>query len=496
MELSQIRTVAQGCRHDLRLFRTSRSVRMTAAMLAICAAPALSQQARRPNFVFILADDLGYQEVGAFGQREIRTPNLDRMAREGMRLTRFYTGSPLCAPARSTLMTGLHAGHTRVEDNDRDYLRPEDLTVAEVLRHAGYTNGVFGKWGLSFNTQPESFPTRQGFDRFFGYLDQRHAHNFYPRFLISDEDTVWLRNEVPNEGPHGQGDATREVEWSHDRIVDESLRFIRGNRDRPSFAYLAFTVPHINNEGAKGPDGGFEIPELGIYRDKPWPLQVKSYAATITRLDSDVGRVLALLKELGIDENTLVIFSSDNGPTFLRSATYGGTDVIGEWFDGNGSMRGLKADVYEGGIRVPTIARWPGRVAPGTSSELPGYFPDVMPTLAELAGVSAPRNLDGVSVAPTLLGRPELQRAREHLFWALPSRKTRAVRAGQWKAVWTGEDGALFDLLDDPAESRDVKDARPEVFRRLSQVARANTGVETVIADWEPRLLSPLAGNR
>ena len=477
--------------------RIARPLGAAVALLALAVAPAPAQQQARPNFVFILADDLGYREIGPFGQRDIQTPSLDRMAREGMRLTRFYSGSPLCAPARSTLMTGMHTGHGRVRDHDRDYLRPEDVTLAEVLKQAGYTSGLFGKWGLSFNDKPESFPTRQGFDRFYGYLDQRHAHNFYPRFLISDEDTVRLPNEVPDEGKYGQGDATREVEWSHDRIVDESLRFIRENRGRPFFAYLALTIPHINNEGMKGPDGGFEIPDLGVYRDRDWPLPVKSYAATVTRLDTDVGRVLALLKELGIDENTVVVFTSDNGPTFLRSATYNGTDVIGEWFDGNGSMRGLKADVWEGGIRVPTIVRWPGRVAAGTESDQIGYFPDVMPTFAEMAGVSAPRNIDGISLVPTLVGRVSRQERAQPLFWWLPSRKSRAALDGRWKGVWLGGESALYDLESDPAETQDVKDRHPDVFRRLDDFARRSLLDSVVVADREaPRTLRRPVGRQ
>lgn len=478
--------------------RISRTVHSLLALAALGVQGLQAQEATRPNVVLILADDLGYGEVGAFGQREIQTPHLDRMAREGMKLTQFYSSSPVCAPARCALMTGMHNGRCRVPSNGPYYLQPEDVTVAEVLRYAGYANGAFGKWGLARNDwkegqgeMREGYPTRQGFDRFFGYINQRHAHSYYSTFLISDEDTVRLPNVVPDEGEYGEGDATGEVVYSQDRILEEALQFIRQNRNGPFFAYLPLTIPHINNEGMKAPDGGFEVPDLGIYADRPWPLPKKSYAAMITRMDHDIGRVMELLRELGIDDNTFVLFTSDNGPTFLRSAHDGRTDISGDWFDGNGPFRGFKYDVYEGGIRVPTIARWPGVVPAGAESSTLGYFPDLMPTLAELAGVSSPRNIDGISLVPTLLGRPELQAGRGPVYWSFASRDEEAVRVGRWKAVWMRAGPALYDIEADPGETTDLKERHPEVMRRLSEIAARERSPEAAVAAWSPRLLSP-----
>src|SRR6266508_3309124 len=267
---------------------------------------------RRPNVVFILADDLGYCDLGCYGQKRIQTPNLDRMAKEGMRFTQFYAGSTVCAPSRCALMTGLHTGHCLIRGNARQDLRPTDVTVVRLLKGAGYTTGVVGKWGLG--TEGDTgVPTKQGFDSFFGYLDQVHAHNYYPHFLIRDERRITLKNEVPATGekPIGSGVATKKVEYSHDLFAKEALDFIEKNKERPFFLYLAFTIPHANNEAGKK---GMEVPDYGIYKDNDWPEPQKGHAAMITRMDADIGRLFARLKRLGLDENTIVFFSSDNGP--------------------------------------------------------------------------------------------------------------------------------------------------------------------------------------
>src|SRR5262249_35914882 len=257
---------------------------------------------RRPNVVFILADDLGYGDLGCYGQKRIRTPHLDRMAREGMRFTQFYAGSTVCAPSRCALMTGLHTGHCLIRGNARQDLRPADVTVAKVLKAAGYTTGLVGKWGLG-TEGGTGVPTRQGFDYFYGYLDQDHAHNYYPAFLMRNEQRVPLKNEVPGRGPFGSGVATKKVEYSHDLLVKEALGFIDRSKDRPVFLSRAFTIPHANNEAGKK---GREVPDLGEYRDLDWPEPQKGHAAMITRMDAGVGRVLARLKGHGLDGNTLV----------------------------------------------------------------------------------------------------------------------------------------------------------------------------------------------
>ncbi|MCS7017405.1 MAG: arylsulfatase, partial [Gemmatales bacterium] len=317
----------------------------------ICPAPTLAQaQTRPPNIVLILADDLGYGDLGCYGQKQIRTPHLDRLAAEGLRFTQFYAGSTVCAPSRCVLMTGLHTGHCYIRGNARYDLRPEDRTLAEILKSAGYATAHIGKWGLGHESST-GMPTRKGFDYFFGYLDQVHAHNYYPTFLIRNEAHVRLENVVPREGKYGEGVASIRRHYSHDLFTDEALRWITQHRDKPFFLYLCYTVPHANNEALNPkyvplvesrPRHGMEVPDFGIYRDRSWPESEKAFAAMITRLDHDVGRLVARLRELGLDKNTLILFSSDNGPH-----AEGGHDP--KFFQSSGGLRGMKRDLYEGG---------------------------------------------------------------------------------------------------------------------------------------------------
>src|SRR5688572_3292873 len=252
-------------------------------------------QGRKPNIIFILADDLGYGDIGCYGQKKIRTPNIDRLAAEGVRFTQAYAGSPVCAPPRCVLMTGLNTGHCYIRGNSKQNLRPDDVTVAEVLKGAGYATGLCGKWGLGHEGS-EGVPTKQGFDHFFGYLDQTHAHNYYPTFLLRNEERVKLRNVVPDEGKVGQGVASKKVDYSHDMIAEEALGFIDRNKDKPFFLYAAFTLPHANNEAKQD---GMEVPEVGEYAGKDWPERQKQHAAMITRMDRDVGRILERLRKHG-----------------------------------------------------------------------------------------------------------------------------------------------------------------------------------------------------
>ncbi|MFQ5732514.1 MAG: arylsulfatase [Planctomycetaceae bacterium] len=335
--------------------RSLRQLGMTTPLFALAVAvllqatlsrAAFAERQGRPNIVFIMADDLGYGDLSCFGQKSFRTPNIDRLAKEGVTFTDFYAGSTVCAPSRCVLMTGLHLGHCYIRGNGKNNLRPQDVTVAEVLKRAGYTTGLCGKWGLGHEGSA-GIPTKQGFDYFFGYLDQHHAHNYYPSFLIRNGKRVLLKNVVPHEGKYGQGVASKKLQYSHDLIAEEALRFIDRNKDRPFFLYLPVTLPHANNEARRK---GMEIPDLGKYRDKDWPEPQKGLAAMIGRLDRDVGRVVARLKKHGIDENTVIIFTSDNGPH-----SEGGNNS--RYFNSNGPLRGQKRDLYEGGIRVPTIVR-------------------------------------------------------------------------------------------------------------------------------------------
>lgn len=420
-------------------------------------------KARPPNIIFILADDLGYGDLGCYGQKKIKTPNIDRMAAEGIRFTNHYAGSTVCAPSRSCLMTGQHTGHTTVRGNSgkdgrRVSLRDEDVTVAEVLKQAGYATGGIGKWGLG-ETGTTGVPNNQGFDYWFGYLNQRHAHNYYPEYLWRNAEKVRLRNVVKPVNPPG-GVATKRVEYSHDLFTKEALDFIDRNRQRPFFLYLAYTIPHANNEAGRK---GMEVPSLGAYADESWPEPQKGHAAMITRMDSDIGKLMAKLKKLGIDENTLVMFSSDNGPH-----REGGADP--NFFNSSGPLRGIKRDLYEGGIRVPLVARWPGKIKPGSESEHVSAFWDFLPTCAELAGAKPPGDIDGISMVPALLGRPGKQRKHKFLYWEFHERGSRqAVRMGSFKAVRLTPDKPmeLYNLAEDVSEKRDVATQNHDVITRI-----------------------------
>lgn len=445
-------------------------------ILAACT-PSQAADAPKPNIILILADDLGYGDLGCYGQKKIQTPCLDRMAADGMRFTQFYAGSTVCAPSRSVLMTGQHTGHCWVRGNAGknnargQILRPQDVTVAKVLHDAGYATALIGKWGLG---EPGSsgIPTKQGFDYFFGYLNQLHAHNYYPAFLWRNEERVKLKNEVPpgnvGDGEFGQGWATKRIEYSHDLFAADALKWVERNRSKPFFLYLAITTPHANNEGTRGTGNGQEVPDYGIYKDRDWTEPNKGQAAMITRMDRDIGRLLAKLKELGLDERTLVLFSSDNG-----HHKEGGNDP--EFFDANGPLRGMKRDLYDGGIRVPFIARWPGRIKAGVVSDHVGYFGDFMATAAELAGVEPPSNLDSISFTPTLLGQPELQKRHDYLYWEFHERGfAQAVRLGDWKAIRFGTKKPLelYDIKNDLGEERNVAAQHPEVVEKAEAILK------------------------
>jgi arylsulfatase A-like enzyme len=419
-----------------------------------------------PNIVFIMADDLGYGDLGCYGQKRIKTPNVDRLAKEGMRFTDFYAGSTVCAPSRCVLMTGYHTGHAFIRGNGKDNLRPSDVTVAEVLKEADYTTCLAGKWGLGHEGST-GIPTRQGFDHFFGYLDQHHAHNYYPTFLIRDGERVQLKNVVPKEGQYGQGVATKKVEYSHDLIMDDALDWIDANHDRRFFLYLALTLPHANNEAGKA---GMEIPEYGQYADKDWPEPQKGHAAMISRMDRDVGRLMDRLKKYGIDDNTIVFFTSDNGPH-----AEGGNDP--NFQDSNGPLQGIKRSLTEGGIRVPMIARWPGHVKAGSTSHFAGAFWDVMPTLADLAGGedAVPEDTDGISFVPELLGEGK-QPSHDHLYWAFYERGgAQALRMGDWKAVQQPYDTPvrLYNLAEDLSESNNIADQHPDLVAKMKSIMDA-----------------------
>jgi arylsulfatase A-like enzyme len=451
--------------------------------------------ATRPNIIFILADDLGYGDLGCYGQKLIKTPRLDQMAAEGMRFTDFYAGNTVCAPSRCVLMTGLHMGHTHVRGNaggaemSIQSLRDEDITVAEVAKEAGYATALCGKWGLGDDATGgrSGLPNKQGFDFFYGYLNQVHAHNYYPEFLWRNESKEPLRNVVQrinnSKGGFAGGWATKKVDYSHDLVASEAINFIKrqaatGVDAKPFFLYLALTIPHANNEATRGTGNGQEVPDFGQYAEKDWSDQDKGQAAMISRMDADVGRILDLLEELGISERSVVMFSSDNGPH-----NEGGHHP--EMFNPGGPLRGMKRDLYEGGIRVPMIVRWPG-----TTTDHVGYFGDLMATVSDLAGVDAPENLDSISFVPAIMGKGDTaaQRQHEHLYWEFYEQGGKqAVRSGNWKAIrmpWKTGKTQLYDLSADIGERNDVATQHPD---RVSELEAMMESEHVPHPAWQPR---------
>ena len=423
----------------------------------------------RPNVIFILADDLGYGDLGCYGQKQIATPCLDRLAAEGTRFTQFYAGSTVCAPSRCCLMTGLHTGHAIIRGNAKVPLRPQDVTVAEVFKQAGYATGIVGKWGLG-DAGTTGIPNRKGFDEWFGYLNQTLAHDYYPTKLWRNEQEITLPGNL---------DGGRK-EYSHDLFTREALSFVQRHKSQPFFLYLAYTIPHANNElGAKTGDG-MEVPDYGPYADRNWPGPEKGKAAMIARMDGDVGRLMAELKRLGLDNKTLVLFASDNGPHHE-----GG--VKPEFFDSNGPLRGGKRDLYEGGIRVPMIARRPGSVPAGRVSDAAWAMWDFLPTVCELTGRPVPAGIDGVSTLPLIEGRAPV-RGHEFLYWEFHEKGFhQAVVMGEWKAVriGMGQPLELYNLKADPAERDNVADKHPDV------VARIETYLKTARSESEQWPIKP-----
>jgi arylsulfatase A-like enzyme len=443
---------------------------ITLFCLPLVATAAEPTKGRPPNIVFIMADDLGRGHCGCYGQQKIRTPHIDSLAAAGMKFANFYAGANVCAPSRSVLMTGLHTGHTAVRNNGLNrHLYPEDVTVAEVLKAAGYATGGFGKWGLGREDTP-GVAVKQGFDAWVGQYSQTHAHFYYPHFVMKD----LARMPLPeNEGK-------RRGRYVQDVIHEEALEFIEANQDRPFFAYLPYIMPHVELVAPPAARQEYEgiFPKLA--KDDPRPGYIDSddaladFAGMVTYLDKLIGEVLAKLKELGLEENTIVFFTSDNGP---QPGAW--SDIFVDYFDGNGPYRGAKTNFYEGGIRVPLLVRWPGKIKAGSTSDFVGYFADVMPTLAELAsaGDKLPQNLDGISFVPTLLSRSG-QKEHEYLYFEADGAKQditqQAVRWNNWKAVKNRASAPfeLYDLASDMAEKRDLAKEKPDVLAKIEAICR------------------------
>jgi arylsulfatase A-like enzyme len=442
--------------------------------LGAAAGAVLNAQPRqkKPNLILILADDLGYGDLGCYGQQRIATPNLDRLAAEGIRFTQAYAGSTVCAPSRCCLMTGLHTGHAWVRGNQFPDLpvRPQDVTVTELLKRAGYATGLFGKWSLG-GLGSTGYPLAKGFDEWFGFFSQTHAHNYYPEHLL-DNNTVYLLR-----GNFG----AKKQEYAHDLFTQRALKFLERQKSAPFFLHVCYTIPHANNEMGRDTGNGMEVPSDAPYSTKDWPQPEKNFAAMVTRMDADVGKLLAQLKKSGQEENTLVIFTSDNGPH-----REGGHSA--EFFQSSGPLRGIKRDLYEGGIRVPMLARWPGQIKPGQVSDQVWAFWDFLPTAAELAGVAPPAGTDGISMLPALLGKP--QKSHEYLYWEFHERGFhQAVRWGDWKGVRFGRKTPLelYGLKTDLGEKNNVAAQHRDIVAKIEQtLARARTDSQEFPARERP----------
>jgi arylsulfatase len=466
-------------------------------------------ETQSPNIILIVADDLGYGELGCYGQQIIKTPHIDALAQQGLRFTQFYAGSPVCAPSRCTLMTGKHTGHAAIRNNKQpkgfEKIREEygwetpgqqplpanEVTVAELLHDHGYATAGIGKWGLGMpGTTGE--PDRHGFDSFYGYLCQEHAHNHYPKFL-------W-RNNQKEILPGNDGTATGQT-YSQDRFTEEAVQFLHQHRDKPFFLYLPFIIPHLS---IQVPDDAL-AEYAGKIPENPYPYTANyfhhktphaGYAAMISYLDAAVGKIVQSVDDLGIRDNTLIIFTSDNGPTYKL----GGADS--DFFDSAGPLRGRKASAYEGGIRIPFIAAWKGKIAANKTTDQIGAFWDPLPTFCDIAHVDLPKNIDGISILPTLLGQGE-QKQHSYLYWEFPAyAQPQAVRAGDWKIIRNGVDQGdppfeLYNLKDDVGEKHNVADEHPDVVDRLKQYAEeAHTPskIFPLLASERPKGYKPAKG--
>ena len=409
----------------------------------------------KPNIIYIMADDLGYGDLGCYGQKIIKTPNIDQMAREGVCFSDHYSGHTVCRPSRLSLLTGKTTRNTAISSNEQYTLPIDATTVTSLLQRAGYATGGVGKWALGAAGSNGS-PTNQGFDFWFGYLDQSEAHNYYPEVLWKNNTAIKLPGNKVGDQKRVSVERTT---YAHTAIVNEAMGFIERNKDRPFFLQAHFTIPHANNEGGKATGDGMEIPDHGQYAGQKWPEPEKGFAAMVSQLDADVGNILKQLRTLGIEKRTLVLFTSDNGPH-----SEGGHNH--EFFDSNGPLRGYKRDLYDGGIRVPLIAWWPGTVDEDEWDDHTSAFWDFLPTACELAGVDPPDDIDGISYVPTLLG--EEQPAHESLYWQFNGKI--AIRDGRWKAVRPHEDAEfeLYDIYEDEGEESNLAEVRGVILDRLT----------------------------
>lgn len=466
-----------------------------------------SSSKKNPNIIYIYADDMGYGELGCYGQQKIKTPNLDKLAAEGMRFTQHYTSAPVCAPARGMLMTGKNSGHSYIrgnyelggfEDENEGGQMPlpeGTCTIAKMMKNAGYTTGMVGKWGLGMSTGTGD-PNKQGFDYYYGYLDQKQAHNFYPTHLWENGKWDTLNNpsfmvhqRIPIGSPDSAFEKFKGNDYSVTKMAEKTLAFIKENKNKPFFLYLPYTGPHVSlqapDEAVAEYIGQFdEQPYYGNHGYAPCKYPLSTYAAMITYMDKQVGRIMALLKELGLDKNTLVMFSSDNGTSFDA----GGIDA--EFFNLTGGLRGRKQDLYEGGIREPFIARWPGKIPAGKTSNLISIQYDLMATLSHLTGAEAWPN-DGISFLPTLLGHDKKQKHHEFLYFEFPEKGGQvAIRMGDWKGVKSNmkknknAPWEIYNLATDVQETTNVAAQHQDLAKQFEEILKQQHH-PSHIKEWE-----------
>ena len=411
----------------------------------------LFAQQNSPNVIYILADDLGYADVGYNGQKLIETPELDFLAKNGMQFTNHYCGNAVCAPSRASLLMGKHPGHSYIRANSPGYPNGQtpipagSETLGTLMQRAGYKTACIGKWGLG-GFHNSGNPNKQGFDYFFGYTDQRKAHNYYPQYLWENGTKKYLDN---NNG--------KQNEYSHDLFTEKAISFIKKNENNPFFLYLAYTIPHLR----------LQVPDLAQYENKKWPLNMKIQAAMISRMSRDIGVIVDLIKKLGLEKNTLIMFNSDNG-------AHGKAGTL-DFFKPSGNLKGIKRTMYEGGLRSPMVAYWPGKINAGTKNDHLSAFWDMLPTFSELTGEPIVGNSDGISMLPTLLGKNLFQKKHEYLYWELyEGRPNSAVRYGKWKGVVRdrreGNEIQLFNLEIDESEINNVAKQNPEIVLEIQSI--------------------------
>ncbi|MRG45521.1 sulfatase-like hydrolase/transferase [Chitinophaga sp. SYP-B3965] len=453
-------------------------------LLLLSASSAMAQQQKPPNIIFIIADDLGYGNLTSYNPtHKVPTPNIDRLAKEGTKFTRFYSGSTVCAPSRCALMTGKDMGHAYIRGNSREPIRLQDTTLATRLHNNGYATGMFGKWGLG-EENTTGAPELHGFDAFYGYLNQTHAHHYYTNRLFEIQNGKTVRVELDS------------TQYSDELIIQKALTFIQDNKSKPFFLYLPLTIPHAelhappafmqrfqNADGSSklGPEKPFVSGAVASYHPQPQPHA--AFAAMISKLDDDVARVLALVKSLGLDDNTYIFFTSDNGPH-----QEGGADP--EFFNSNGPLRGIKRDLYEGGIRVPLLVRAPGKVPANATRNDIWAFWDVLPTLCNLTNTPSPSGINGISFTNALNGKKQAQ--HEHLYWQFNEKQYKeAVVQGDWKLVRLKKKGEpfvveLYNLAKDIGEQHNIASQQPEKVKELNALAaQSKTTSELKVFDWD-----------